>query len=346
MKIGIIGELYAGKTTLLDALRPEPEKPDRQRTNMVVVKIEDKRVKHLAQLHCLDKMVFLELCFVDIQEGRAGSLAESMPDIKEMDALVAVLRAFENPRAPSPPKGIDPLRDLKELEIELQLADLMLVEKRLERLKKEHAKGLELDTLQKAWDILTAGTPLRLQTWLVEEARIMTGFRFASLKPLLVIINVGEEGYLNDKRKGLIEFVGAQQLPLLEICWEWEKEIAGLPVAERAEFSQELGLTVSGRDKLINACMDMLLIISFITIGAHEVRAWAIRDGTMAVEAAGQVHSDMQRGFIRAEVINYARFEESNLKSLTEAKKRGEIRLEGKEYIVKDGDIINFRFHV
>lgn len=349
MKIGIIGGLYAGKSTLLEALRSEPEKTDRQRTNMIAVKVVDERGKHLAQLHQLDKVVFLELCFVDIQEGRAGSIAESMPEIREMETLVAVVRAFENPHAPFPPKGIDPLRGLKELEAELQLADLMLVEKRLERLKKEHTKGLELDTLNKASEILNAGTPLRLHTWSPEEAKPMAGFKFASLKPLLVIINLSEQGQQNDKsdeNKSLMQFAEAQQLPLLEICCEWEKEMAGLSEAERAEFRHELGITISGRDRLIKACIDLLHLISFITIGTHEVRAWAVPEGTMAVEAAGQVHSDMQRGFIRAEVINYARFKELGLKSLAEAKKHSKIRLEGKEYIVKDGDIITFRFHV
>jgi hypothetical protein len=346
MKLGIIGEPYAGKTTLLELLRAEPGKPDKYRANMTVVKVSDERVEYLAKGHHIEKMVFPELCFVDIQEGKAGGVAGVVPDIREMDALIIVLRTFETPHVPSPPKGIDPLRDLKRLETELQLADLIVVEKRLERLKKEHAKGLEPDTLQKAQEILNSGKPLRQEQWSLEETKIMAGFKFVSLMPLLVVINISEEGYLNNRKKELIEFICVQQLPWLELCCIWEKEIAGLPPEEQIEFSKELGLEVSGPKKVIQACYDLLQLISFITVGEHEVRAWAIKAGTTVLEAAGQVHSDMQRGFIRAEVLNYTRLRELGMNSFSEAKKKGEIRLEGKEYLVKDGDIIYFRFHV
>jgi len=346
MKLGIIGEPYAGKTTLFELLKADQEKADKTRSNMTVVKVKDERVEYLAQGHHLPKMVFPELCFVDLQEGRAGGIAAVIPQMREMDGLILVLRVFEAPHVPAPPKGIDPLRDLKAAETELQLADLLVIEKRLERLRKEQAKGLEVETLRKAQEQLNTNLSLRLMDWSMEERKTMAGFKFVSLKPLLVIINTGEDGYGDSGKTELIRYMDTHQLPWLELCCSWEKEMAGLSPAERREFCQELGISLTGVDNLVKAAYRLLDLVSFLTIGEQEVRAWSVRAGTTAWEAAGCVHSDMQRGFIRAEVLNYERFRELGLGTFQEARKRGEIRLEGKDYIVQDGDIIHFRFHV
>lgn len=352
MRIGIIGGPYAGKTTLFQALAGGGELPESQKgPALATIKVPDERLDYLTGIYNPRKTVHAEVCFVDLgvprsaeKSGAKGWDAETLAQLRSLDGMVGLVRAFENPQVPQPPEGLNPFREARGLEVELQLADLIVAEKRLERLKKENAKGLEVGTVAKVFDLLNQERPLRVGDWNAEEMKALGGYQFLSLKPLLLVVNVSEGGYAGPGLAELKEWAPSQGLILLELCCQLEKELAGLSPAEQKDFLQEWGLQELAWDKLIQSSYRMLDLISFLTVGEDEVRAWPIPRGIPAVQAAGKIHSDIERGFIRAEVINYQ--ELRALGSMAEAKKRGALRLEGKEYLVQDGDIINFRFHV
>jgi GTP-binding protein YchF len=258
---------------------------------------------------------------------------------------------FRDPSVPHPAGSIDPARDVRTMEDEMILADLGVVERRLERLERDLKKGNNAE-LRKEQEILTLcrttledGRPLRTLTLGVEDQKRLKGFQFLSAKPLLLVLNLDEEDLpkADDavKLAGLESFVAGAAISAVPICAKIELEIAQLDDADAKAFMQDLGLRESGLDRVIRASYDLLGYISFFTVGEDECRAWSIPRDTIAVLAAGEIHSDISRGFIRAEVVTYDALTERG--SLAACRDRGELRLEGKEYVVLDGDVINFR---
>jgi GTP-binding protein YchF len=293
--------------------------------------------------------------------GQAGG-AKALVDVaayKNADALVHVLRAFTDPAVPHPSGAIDPARDAQAMEDELILADLGVAERRLERLEKDLKKSRSAE-LEKERDVLMVcraaledGTPLRALDLKGDDLKRLRGFQFLSAKPLLIVINLDEAqlsaGGADATRieraaeaAGLTAFLSHAATAAVAVCAKIELEIAQLDAADAQSFLADLGLTESGLDRVIRASYDLLGYISFFTVGEDECRAWSIPRGTPAQLAAGEIHSDIARGFIRAEVVHYDALIARG--SMHVCREHGEVRLEGKEYVVQDGDIINFRF--
>jgi GTP-binding protein YchF len=289
---------------------------------------------------------------------RAGS-AQALVDVaayKNADALVHVLRAFDDPAVPHPSGSIDPSRDAQAMEDELILADLGLAERRLERLEKDLKKGKSAD-LERERDVLSLcraaleeGRPLRSLDLQGDDLKRLRGFQFLSAKPLLVVINLDEARLSAGASSidqaahaaGLTAFLARAATAAVAVCAKIELEIAQLEPTDAAAFLADLGLKESGLDRVIRASYDLLGYISFFTVGEDECRAWSIPRGISAQLAAGEIHSDIARGFIRAEVVSYDAL--TTRGTMAACRDHGEVRLEGKEYVVQDGDIVNFRF--
>ncbi len=261
--------------------------------------------------------------------------------MRELEALVQVVRAFADPLASTP---ADPLRDLRDFHTELLLADMGVIEKRLERLRKEQGREREQALLEKCYRVLEDEKPLRGETFLPEEQLVLAGFAFLSHKPLLVVYNVEEDEVQHPLPDEVAAYAEDNDLRIIPVCGQVEMEIAQLEEDERALFLDDLGVAESARDRFIRSAYEALNLLSFFTAGPNEARAWTIGRGTTAVRAAGKVHSDMERGFIRAEVIAYGEY----IAHRGEAgcREAGKMRLEGKDYEVRDGDVIHFRFKV
>ena len=293
--------------------------------------------------------------------GRTGG-AQALVDVaayKNADALVHVLRAFQDPAIPHPPGSIDPARDAQAMEDELILADLGVAERRLERLERDLKKSRSPE-LERERDVVTIckaaleeGRPLRALDLKGEDLKRLRGFQFLSAKPLLIVINLDEQQLAEDgeaatridraaEAAGLSSFLSRAGTAAVAVCAKIELEIAQLDAADAAAFLADLGLKESGLDRVIRASYDLLGYISFFTVGEDECRAWSIPRGTPAQLAASEIHSDIARGFIRAEVVAYDHLIARG--TMAACRDHGEVRLEGKEYIVQDGDIINFRF--
>ena len=345
MKLGIIGLPRSGKTTVFNALtRREGESapPGGQVVPVLgVVPLPDPRVDHLSALYKPKKTIHAQVTYLDLQgmPGAAESRAEYMQTLlthmRAMDAVLLVVRNFEEPSLGPP----DPARDFRELEDEFVLADLVTVEKRLERIaadlkKKGGTGGVERELLEEAQRLLTEGHPLRTRPE-IALAPELRGFTFLSGKPLLVVSNNAE----GDEAPPPIP-----HSPLLVVRGKLEMELAQLPPEEAEGFMRDFGIAESALARVIRESFSLLRLATFLTVGEDEVRAWTIPEGCPAVEAAGVVHSDIKRGFIRAEVISYEDFRRAG--DMAAAKKLGLVRLEGKTYPMKDGDIVNFRFSV
>jgi GTP-binding protein YchF len=348
MKIGIVGFARAGKTTVFNALTglqasvggyADPGKP-----NLGSIKVPDERVDRLSAIFSPRKTTYAEVVFVDFPGGgERGSVIDpaTLVQMRDADALVQVVRGFVDPATAD---AADPVRDLGAFAGELVLADLAIVEKRLERLRKEKGKEQEAELLERCRAALDAETPLHRVALSAAEERALAGFGFLSRLPLMALVNVGEAeaaAPLPDAVEGALAAAG---VPGLALCAQIEMEIAGLDESERGAFLADLGLQGSARDRFVQAAYALLDLISFLTTGEDEVRAWPIRRGTVAVKAAGKVHSDIERGFIRAEVVSYEDF--IHYGSEAKCREAGRLRLEGKEYVVRDGDIIHYRFNV
>jgi GTP-binding protein YchF len=352
MKVGIIGFARSGKTTVFNALTGSHAAVGAfgsREANMAVIKVPDERVDQLSLIHKPKKITYAEFQFVDVAPNEAGDNDKALDNaaltvLKNVDALVHVVRAFKNEEVMHPLETIDPVRDCRTLEDELQLLDLIIIEKRIERLEKEHKLNQEHDILQKCKAHLEEGRPLRTLVLPAQEAREIMGFCFLSQKPVLMLANYGDESVGNDDPAGLQAYAKEHGFTLIELCGALEMEVSELPAEERDSFRADLGLGEESRVLFIQTAYDMLGLMSFLTAGEPEVRAWTIRKGTRAVDSAGVIHSDIQRGFIRAEIVNYADFMKAG--SMAKAKEQGTVRLEGKEYIMQDGDIVLFRFNV
>jgi GTP-binding protein YchF len=324
-----------------------------------ISKVPDARLDTLTAMYNPRKRVPATVEFADLAVARAGTGAQTLVDVaayKNADALVHVVRAFRNPAVAHPSGKIDAARDAQAMEDELILADLGVAERRLERLDKDLKKTRtaelerERDLLQRCRQALEQGTPLRALDLTGDDLKRLRGFQLLSAKPLLLVINVDEEdlsavGESVERaaaHTGLSSFLARAATRAVVLCATIELEISQLEPHDAAAFLTDLGLKESGLDRVIRATYDLLGYISFFTVGEDECRAWSIARGTTAQEAAGEIHSDIQRGFIRAEVVAYDALVARG--SMQACREHGEVRLEGKEHVVEDGDIINFRF--
>jgi hypothetical protein len=321
-----------------------------------VARVPDPRLDVLTAMYNPRKHVPATVEFADIPGRPSGTGADALLDVsayRNADALVHVVRSFTDPAIPHAAGSIDPLRDARTMEDELILADLMVVEKRLERLAKDLKKTRtadlekEQETLLRCKPHLEHGSPLRTLELGGDDRRRLRGFQFLSAKPLLIVLNVDEgdlaaglDGLLD--RHGLAPLAAGPHTRAVVLCAKIELEIAQLEPADAAAFLADLGLAASGLDRVIRASYELLGYVSFFTVGEDECRAWSIPRGTAAQAAAGEIHTDLARGFIRAEVVAYDRLVGRG--SMAACRDHGEVRLEGKEYIVLDGDIINVRF--
>jgi GTP-binding protein YchF len=350
MKVGIAGFPRSGKTTIFNALTgqhadvggfTEPGK-----VHLGTIKVPDPRIDKLSEIFRPKKTTYAEMVFVDFPAAAeaAGSHAldsATLTQMRESDALVQVVRGFPDPITGDAP---NPVRDLENFKSELLLSDLVLIEKRLERLQKEKGKEQERALLERCQAVLDAERPLRQIDLSGEEAASIAGFGFLSRRPLMVVLNVGEADVAGDMPAPVAEFLAAEQIEGLLLSGKIEMEIAALDPEDCPAFLEDLGLKATARERFIRAAYELLEQVSFLTTGEDEVRAWTIKRGTHAVKAAGKIHSDIERGFIRAEVVHYDDFIQYG--SDAKCREHGKLRLEGKEYVVRDGDIIHFRFNV
>jgi GTP-binding protein YchF len=356
LRAGLIGFPSSGRTALFQLLTSAKEaRAGKGDANVGVARVPDDRLDRLTALFNPKKRVPATVEFADIASApgsKAG--AQALLDVapfRNADALLHVVRMFRDPSVPHPAGSVDPARDVRLMEDEVILADLGVVERRLERLERDLKKGntpelrREQDILLRCRTALEEGRPLRALQLDPDDTRRLRGFQFLSAKPLLLVLNLDESdlGQADDavRLAGLDEFMAGAATRAVPICAKIELEIAQLDPADAAAFLSDLGLRESGLDRVIRAAYDLLGYISFFTVGEDECRAWSIPRNLPAVLAAGEIHSDISRGFIRAEVVSYDNLIARG--SLAACREHGELRLEGKEYIVLDGDCINFR---
>ena len=355
LRAGLVGLPSSGKTTLFQLLtsaREAPRTHGKAEANVGVSRVPDDRLDRLTSLFNPKRRVPATVEFADMAAGRGD--AKALLDVaayRNADALLHVVRAFGDPSVPHPQGTIDPLRDLRTIEDELVLADLGVAERRLERLEKDLKKNAsaelrrEQELLARGRATLESGAALRTLELSADDARLLRGFQFLSAKPLLAVINLDEaEATSADSVATATSwraFLDATQTAAVGVCAKIELEIAQLEPADAEAFMADLGLKQSGLDRVIRAAYDLLGYISFFTVGDDECRAWSIPRATPAQEAAGAIHTDIQRGFIRAEVVPCGALLARG--SLAACREAGELRLEGKDYLVADGDVITFR---
>jgi len=365
LRAALIGFGSSGKTTLFQLMTSARETAraahGKGETTVGISRVPDERLDRLTAMYNPRKRVPATVEFTDIAAAGAAGGAKALVDVaayKNADALVHVVRAFHDPAVPHPSGSVNPARDAQAMEDELILADLGVAERRLERLEKDLKKmrspdlERERDVIQICKGALEQGKPLRALDLKGEDLKRLRGFQFLSAKPLLIVINLDEsqlsggDAAVNVDRAaqatGLASFLSHAATAAVAVCAKIELEIAQLEPTDAAAFLADLGLTESGLDRVIRASYDLLGYISFFTVGEDECRAWSIPRGTAAQLAAGEIHSDIARGFIRAEVVSYDHLIARG--SMAACRDHGEVRLEGKEYVVLDGDIINFRF--
>jgi len=354
MKLGIIGLPQTGKTTIFNALtrgnQPVTTSGGRFEVHTAVVDVPDWRVDRLVELFKPKKKVYAKVTYADIAglEGGKTSLPGALLNLlSQMDGLVHVVRCFENPAVPHPAGSINPARDIATMDAELLLNDMILVERKLERLAEERKKGggrdkavieREQDLFERFHQALSSETPLREVQITPEEEKLLAGFGFLTRKPLLLLFNLAE-GQQPPEADFTRPHVGVAALQ-----GKLEMELAQLPPEDAALFMAEYGIQELGLNRVIRLSYEIMGLQSFFTVGPEEVHAWTVPRGITAHEAAGQVHSDLERGFIRAEVISCE--ELLALGGLAEARKKGKLRIEGKDYVVKDCDIVHILFNV
>jgi len=358
MEFGIIGLAQSGKTTLFSLLTghdPVAAGHGKPAAHIGIAQVPDPRLDRITTLFAPRKHTPATVRFVDVPGiVRGGAASLNVPELRTMDGLAAVVRGFASEQVAHPEGSVNPARDLELIETELLLADLAVATNRLERLGREIGKRkapeleAERDTLERCGAALEAGTPLRRLELSAEERRRLKGFTFLSLKPLLVVLNAGE-GTASDlggavTAAGLARRQGEPHVAVSAVSATIEQEISRLAPADQAAFLADLGLPDRALDRLLRAAYALLGLISFLTAGEDECRAWSIPAGTPAVKAAGAIHTDFERGFIRAEVVPWEDLLAAG--SFAACRVRGTLRLEGKDYVVQDGDVVTFRFNV
>jgi len=346
LEVAIFGKTGSGKSTLFRALSGPGERPSPGKQGGVcAIKVPDDRVDRLAELFRPRKITHVSVSFHDIDAGDPDPLStQAVAALKGVEVLVLVLRGFSDDYHPAPAGGLDPVKEFREMASALLLSDYLVAQKRVERMVKEANRGAEWTALNKAIAAFEKEIPLRDVELAGEEERAVSGFRFLTRLPMLLVLNVGEDALRAEAFPELSGAAAEAKAPLVRLCAKVEEEIAQLSPAEQTEFLKELGTGRSARDRLVRGAFDAMRYISFLTVGEDEARAWNIRQGSTAVAAAGRIHSDLEKGFIRAEVVP----SEDCLRcgSMAKAKSEGKVRLEGKEYIVRDGDIVHVRFNV
>ena len=344
MKVGLIGHRGAGKTTIFNMLTGLQAQTGgfggKEEIHLGVIKVPDARIDKLSAIFKPKKTTYAEIRFTDFPPSEGEENLKSnqalVTQMREVDAITLVLRDF----------GVDakPIKELTDLMTEMILADLAVVENRRSRLKKEKARPQEEVLLARCADALENEQSLRALSFSADEESLASGFGFLSRKPLLVIFNEPEEQAGKPLDPAYQQELNRRGLQGLALAGKVEMEIAQLDEKDRVGFLKEIGIDESARERFIRASYALLNLISFFTAGEDEVRAWTITQSTVAKKAAGKIHSDIERGFIRAEVVAYEDFIVYG--SEAKCKEAGKLRLEGKEYLVKDADIIHFRFAV
>ena len=356
MRLGIIGLPQSGKTTLFNALTrgtvPTGASAGKMEVHTAVVNVPDPRVDRLSAMFKPKKTIYAKVTYSDIAglEGSANKTGISgtlLNELTQMDGFIHVVRCFEDENVPHPSGSVDPLRDIASMDTELLLNDLISVERRLERLAEEKKKGggrdkalieREIVVFERFNTALQAENPLRNVEVSAEEDKFLSSFGFLSRKPILIVLSLAEGQSVPEVH------YPHQKSQVVALQGKLEMDIAQLPPDEAAAFLEEYGIEEPSLNRMIRLSYDLLGLQSFFTVGPDECRAWTVRRGATAPEAAGVIHTDLQKGFIRAEVMTYADL--TSLGGVTEVKAHGKFRLEGKEYIVLDGDILNIRFNL
>lgn len=343
MKIGIVGFAGSGKTTLFNALTGQdaPTGYGGNKINLGTIKVPDHRVDRLAEIDNPRKITYAEMTFADVPGGRGEKNLDpqTLGRIREMDALVQVIRGFDDGTG-----SVDPAAEHSSFEAELILSDMSVIEKRVEKLRKDRSDPNQLALLERCLGHLEDEKALRSLGLTQEERSTLSGFAFLSLKPLLLVLSVPEDAAGDPPPEALTQAAQEKGLVLMPLCGAIESEIATLDPADQKEFLQDLGLEEPASARFIRGAFAMLDLISFLTHGPDECRAWPLRRGSTAVQAADVIHSDIARGFIRAEVVAFHDIDA--LGSEAKCKEMGKFRVEGRDYIVQDGDICHFRFNV
>ncbi len=347
MKIGLVGLPGSGKTTCFSLLSGHAAADHRHGAALAAVPLPDDRLEQLYTLTHARKLTPANVTFVDFEALHKGDAAHGELALHrvagDVDALAVVVQCFGELDNLGEP--LSPAADFETLMLEMALSDLAIIEKHLTRLAtgpRAERKPQEIELMTRCRDHLSGGGALRALALSAEEHKHLRGFAPLTLKPLIVVFNVAESDIGAEANGECVRTVSACQLPYLVLCAEFEWELAQLPPADCGEFLAAAGLAQPARERVLRACFEMLDMIVFYTVNDHEARAWTVRRGATAPEAAGKVHSDMQAGFIRAEVTPFERF--AQMGSLHDCKERGHTRVEGKDYVVRDGDILQIRF--
>lgn len=350
MNIGIVGVPQVGKSTLFRLLTHVEPDPGKGKTVVGIARVPDARIDYLSDFYKPRKTTYAQINVTDTPGLEQGRSTEFLSSLKEVDALVVVVRAFRAEHVPSMrPGGPDPVAELNAVIDELTVTDWSLLDTRLNRMRKgarQPQVAQDMTILEKLAADLEKGVPLRRQQLSADEQKALQGLAFFSDRPLIVVVNTDEEQLHSGTYPGkeaITAWCRTEHVALLEVCAQLEMEIEELAPEDKAAFLSDLGVTETGLERLARASYDHLGLISFFTSGEDEVKAWTIRKGTTAKQAAGKIHSDIERGFIRAEVVAYADFVALGGQKLREA---AVLRLEGRDYIMQDGDIVNFRFNV